>query len=263
MNATAAPRVVSEICARTQSELVTFLDGELLPVQKSLVETHLAACPNCAAECDALRATLHWADALPTPPEIDVVESVLQYISLETPQPALPYATSLPAITDYRAHAESIKLPFIDLDRHKPEASATATIPAELARRHRALPIRKDGQTLFVAMANPRNIEAIDAFRMTTRCMIRPMQAVPERIDAEIERVYPPAISAPPSETQALLDGMREMQAELAAMRREMTDLRRQLSTVRGRLDAVPPRPDVGGRLFSFGASPDWAERER
>src|ERR1700722_14137222 len=79
----------------------------------------------------------------------------------------------------YRAKAEADGIPFIDLTKHKPEPSAISVVPEHIVKKHNALPVRKDNQTLFVAMVDPRNVVAVDDIRMVSRCMVRPMAAVP------------------------------------------------------------------------------------
>lgn len=92
----------------------------------------------------------------------------------------------------YKAKAVVDGLPFIDLNKHKPEPSAINVVPAQVANKYKALPVRKDGQTLYVAMVNPRNIVAVDDIRSASRCtVIRPMASVPSDIEAGLKKAYP------------------------------------------------------------------------
>ena len=43
-------------CKQVQEWLLAYLDGEVTPGQRSQIEAHLAQCPDCAAERDALAA---------------------------------------------------------------------------------------------------------------------------------------------------------------------------------------------------------------
>ena len=91
----------------------------------------------------------------------------------------------------YKSKATAEGLPFIDLKKHKPEPSAINVLAAKVAKKHTILPVRKDGQTLFVAMKNPKDIMAIDEVRVASRCtQIRPMLAVPSDLLAGIEKAY-------------------------------------------------------------------------
>ena len=273
---TLAASALAPDCARTQEELAAYLDGELLPAQTALAEAHLAVCPHCAAHRDELRATLALANAFAVDREVDVANAALEYIAQETPEPLLatPRFVAPPALVTAvdreRARAQSEGVPFIDLVRNPPEPPALATLPADLARRYRAVPVRRDGSTLFVAMANPRDAEAVDAIRTTSRCMVRPMLAETDQLDAAITRAYPapdqhdtaitPIPSTPLTEMGQLLAGMQAMQAELSALRGEVADLRRQMATVRGRADSLPPKP-AAPRLFPFAAPANLSER--
>jgi type IV pilus assembly protein PilB len=97
----------------------------------------------------------------------------------------------------YSAKAAADGLPFLDLNKHKPEPPAINVVPANVARKYNALPVRKDGQTLYVAMVDPRNVIAIDDIKMASRCpMVRPMAAVPSDIKAGIDKAYPEAAVA-------------------------------------------------------------------
>ncbi|MEI6432488.1 MAG: hypothetical protein WCP07_09935, partial [bacterium] len=51
----------------------------------------------------------------------------------------------------YRAKAEAEGLHFVDLTKHKPEASALNVVPQNVVSRYNALPVRKDGPKLWVA----------------------------------------------------------------------------------------------------------------
>ena len=78
---TAAP----EACARTQRDLLAFLDGELRQGDATAIAAHLADCGDCTAKRDEIAATLGLADAWETTPEIDVADAIARYIADETP----------------------------------------------------------------------------------------------------------------------------------------------------------------------------------
>lgn len=142
-----------------------------------------------------------------------------------------------------RAKAESEKIPFVDLNKHPPQASAINAVPEHIARKHNALPVRKDGQNLWVAMADPRNLRAADEIRLVSRYIVRPMAAVPDELARAIDAAYARP-EAPPSDLRLILD-------ELKVLRAEVADLRRQLAVVR------PARKAVGAPLFPFAPPAD------
>ena len=90
----------------------------------------------------------------------------------------------------YEAKAQEMGLPFVDLSVYKPDASAINVVPEHVAKRLNVLPVRKDGNTLFVAMTDTNNITANDDLRLVSRCVIRPVIAVPSQIEDAISRLY-------------------------------------------------------------------------
>lgn len=86
--------------------------------------------------------------------------------------------------------AVEMGIPFIDLVKHKPEASAVNVVPQNAAERHRALPVKKDGNRLWVAMENPKNIMAVDDLRMVSKCLVQPMLAVPGDLTEALTKAY-------------------------------------------------------------------------
>ena len=133
----------------------------------------------------------------------------------------------------YKAKAEAEGLPFVDLTKHKPEPSALNVVPENIVKRYNALPVRKDGPKLWVAMLNPRDINAQDDIRRASRCTtVIPLVATPNDLKTEIEKAYgatanpgnPNAIvPAQKSEGQGLADAMKAMN-ELKAVPGGLSD---------------------------------------
>lgn len=91
-------------------------------------------------------------------------------------------------VVESKAQAEGLQ--FIDLAKHKPEPSAINVVPAAVAHKHNALPVKKDGNRLWVAMIDPRNIVAVDDIRMVSRCQVSPLAAVPADLKEAITTAY-------------------------------------------------------------------------
>src|SRR5215217_6944752 len=89
------------------------------------------------------------------------------------------------------ALAQQIGLPFVDLQEHAVDGSATGRVNGAVARRHTALPIgySADGK-LLVAMADPGNVFALDDFRSMTGMDVRPVVATRADVLAAIDRYY-------------------------------------------------------------------------
>ncbi len=90
----------------------------------------------------------------------------------------------------YEAKAQEIQVHFVDLSVFKPEPSAINVVPEHIAKRHNVVPVKKEGNTLYVAMADINNLNAVDDLRLVSRCQVRPVLAVPEHIEDTINRLY-------------------------------------------------------------------------
>jgi type IV pilus assembly protein PilB len=90
----------------------------------------------------------------------------------------------------YEAKAQEMQVPFVDLTVYKPDQGALNVVPEHVAKRHNVLPIKKDGNTLYVAMSDLNNINANDDIRLVSRCIVRGVLAVPEHIEDSISRLY-------------------------------------------------------------------------
>ncbi len=90
----------------------------------------------------------------------------------------------------YEAKAQEMGVPFVDLTVYKPDASAINLVPQHVAKRHNVLPVKKDGNILYVAMADPNNITASDDLRLVSRCSVRGVLASPDEIEQAIGRLY-------------------------------------------------------------------------
>jgi type IV pilus assembly protein PilB len=90
----------------------------------------------------------------------------------------------------YEAKASEMGQPFVDLTVYKPDEAALNVVPEHVAKRHNVLPIKKDGNVLYVAMGDTNNITAADDLRLVSRCTVRGVLAVPEHIEDSLSRLY-------------------------------------------------------------------------
>jgi type IV pilus assembly protein PilB len=88
------------------------------------------------------------------------------------------------------AKAQESGLAFVDLDRIQIDSSAINIVPERLVKAHGAIPVKKDGATLYVAMPNPSNIMALDDIKMASGCRVVPVVAVPGAIEDAIKKYY-------------------------------------------------------------------------
>jgi len=61
-------------------------------------------------------------------------------------------------------------------------------VPEHIAKKNNVIPVRKDNNVLFVAMADTNNLQAQDSLRLVSRCQIRPVLAVPDHIEEAVNR---------------------------------------------------------------------------
>lgn len=86
--------------------------------------------------------------------------------------------------------AQEEGLNFVDLDRYQIDSGAINMVPERIVKNHTVIPVRKEGNMLYLAMPNPNNIQAIDDVRMVSRLDVKPVRAVPEAIEEAIRKHY-------------------------------------------------------------------------
>lgn len=89
------------------------------------------------------------------------------------------------------AKAMEMGIGFVDLDRVNVDATATDLLSRELVTHHCVIPVKKDGCTVWLAMSDPRDINALDAVKQATECRIIPTLALQSAIHRAIDRYYP------------------------------------------------------------------------
>jgi len=70
------------------------------------------------------------------------------------------------AVTQVRA--ETLNLTFVDLSTQKIDQSAVNSVPEHIAKRHKILPISKNGNRLIVAVVNPSDLLAIQDIKLAS-----------------------------------------------------------------------------------------------
>lgn len=81
-------------------------------------------------------------------------------------------------------------IPHVHLHRYKLDPSLLGLIPERLATLYLALPLKKEGNKLMVAMVDPLDYYAIDDLRMSTGFVIEPAIASRDEITRAINRYY-------------------------------------------------------------------------
>jgi type IV pilus assembly protein PilB len=89
-----------------------------------------------------------------------------------------------------RMLARQYRMPAVDLSNFEVDSRIAKLIPAELARRHLVVPLKRDGRQLTVAMADPSDLGVIDDLKFITRYDIFPVIAGEYTLRQVIERYY-------------------------------------------------------------------------
>ena len=96
------------------------------------------------------------------------------------------------------------EMPAVDLANFDVDKHSVDLLPADVAMKFKAVPIRKVGRTLTLAMADPLNLYAIDDIKFIVGLEVQPVVAAESAIKKTIDRFYGTAT--------ALNDIMRDMQ---------------------------------------------------
>jgi type IV pilus assembly protein PilB len=93
------------------------------------------------------------------------------------------------AVTE--ARAEALGVPFVDLSTQRVDSAAISAVPEQVARRHKILPISRNGNKLVIAVVNPNDPVAIQDVRLTSGAQqIGIALATEDDIMAAIDRYY-------------------------------------------------------------------------
>jgi type IV pilus assembly protein PilB len=139
-----------------------------------LLETTGLVAPDRLAAARSRAGTGSIAEAL-------VDERLVQPIA-ETPPAA---ATSSMA----RIQADHSHLPTVDLAAEGVDKAAAQSIPTHVLERAVAIPYKLENNRLYVAVADPTNVQAIDELRIATRHTLEIGVAPPEDIELELRRI--------------------------------------------------------------------------
>ena len=114
-----------------------------------------------------------------------------------------------------RAQAEQLGIPFLELDRISVDEDVAKAIPQSLVQRYQAVPIKRTGNRLTVAMSDPTNVFALDDIRLITGYEIDPMLAAADDISALLRGSNGQATETELSSALTALGGPANLQDEL------------------------------------------------
>lgn len=83
--------------------------------------------------------------------------------------------------------SEEFGIPVMDLDAFDPELLQKDLVDQKLIQHHRALPLIKRGTRLFVALADPMNLTALDELRFATGLTTEPILVAEDKLARKLE----------------------------------------------------------------------------
>src|ERR1044071_6109726 len=86
--------------------------------------------------------------------------------------------------------ARQYKMPAVDLSKFQVDPKIAKLIPGEMAMKNLVLPLKRDGRTLTVAMADPTNMGVVDDLKFITRYDIFPVIAGEFTIRNVLEKIF-------------------------------------------------------------------------
>jgi type IV pilus assembly protein PilB len=110
--------------------------------------------------------------------------------------------------------ARQYRMPAVDLSKFEVDPKIAKLVPTELATKNLVLPLKRDGRTLTVAIADPTNLGIIEDLKFITRYDIFPVIAGEFTLRNTIEKYYEASDKA----MQSLLDEIEEAESDLEVL---------------------------------------------
>jgi len=129
--------------------------------------------------------------------------------------------------------ARQFRMPAVDLSRFEVDPRIAKLIPADLAVKHLVLPLKRDGRTLTVAMADPTNLGVLEDLKFITRYDIFPVIGGEFTLKTAIEKLYENAAEAQVADLLSVIDDIdseievveeQEEDVSAAALNAQMED---------------------------------------
>ncbi len=86
--------------------------------------------------------------------------------------------------------ARQYRMPAVDLSRFEVDQKILKLLTPDIAIKHTVLPLKREGRTLTIAIADPNNVTAIEDIKFITRCDIFPVVAGEYTLRNAIDRYY-------------------------------------------------------------------------
>jgi type IV pilus assembly protein PilB len=117
--------------------------------------------------------------------------------------------------------ARQYKMPAVDLSKFEVDPRIAKLIPGDLAIKHLVLPLKRDGRTLTVAMADPTNLGVLDDLKFITRYDIFPVIGGEFTLKGAIEKLYETNAD---SQVADLLSVIDDMESDVEVVEEQVED---------------------------------------
>jgi type IV pilus assembly protein PilB len=114
-----------------------------------------------------------------------------------------------------KALARQLRMPAVDLSRFEPDVKLLRLIPADMARKHMVLPLRRDGRNLTVAMVDPSDLGLLQDLKFITRFDVFPVIAGEFSLRNLIDKHYD---AGDQQQLSDLLKDMEEVDGDLEVL---------------------------------------------
>ncbi|HEU4698306.1 MAG TPA: type IV-A pilus assembly ATPase PilB [Gemmatimonadales bacterium] len=116
--------------------------------------------------------------------------------------------------------ARQYRMPAVDLSRFEVDAKILKLIPADLATKSVVLPLKREGRTLTVAMADPTDLGLLEDLKFITRYDLFPVIAGEYTLRQIIEKHY----EAADQQLQTILKDMEELADDVEVVEQQEDD---------------------------------------
>ena len=113
------------------------------------------------------------------------------------------------------------RMPAVDLSKFEVDPRIIKLVPSDIATKHLVLPLKRDGRTLTVAIADPTNLGILDDLKFITRYDIYPVLAGEVTLRAVIDKQYDAGDAAMTS----LLDDIANLEGNVEVVEEREEDI--------------------------------------
>jgi type IV pilus assembly protein PilB len=130
----------------------------------------------------------------------------------------------LPEIDLTKMLAKQHRMPAVDLSRFEVDPKIAKMITAELAQKNLVIPLKREGRSLTVAIADPSNLGVLEDIKFITRCDIVPVVAGEYTLATMVEKVFG---STDDQQMASLMDTITELEgiADIEVLEDEEDDV--------------------------------------